>query len=84
MENINMRKKGKYLSLQVPGLAEKRPSLVHGDHIFAKLACEDASGSDRVYEVWFTYKSTICFILLSLKYFLFGLSVNLSRYLSVV
>ncbi|KAB2014605.1 hypothetical protein ERO13_D09G219800v2 [Gossypium hirsutum] len=50
MENINMRKRGNYLSLQVPGLAEKRPSLVHGDHIFAKLACEDASGSDRVYE----------------------------------
>ncbi|KAE8670329.1 putative RNA helicase SDE3 [Hibiscus syriacus] len=50
MENINMRKKGKYLSLQVPGLAEKRPSLVHGDHIFVKLACEDVSEAARVYE----------------------------------
>ncbi|XVE81647.1 hypothetical protein DITRI_Ditri15bG0082000 [Diplodiscus trichospermus] len=50
MENINMRKNGKFLSLQVPGLAERRPSLVHGDHIFAKLACLDASETARVYQ----------------------------------
>ncbi|XP_022761080.1 probable RNA helicase SDE3 [Durio zibethinus] len=50
MEDVNMRKKGKFLSLQVPGLAERRPSLVHGDHIFAKLACEDASETARVYQ----------------------------------
>ncbi|XVF63076.1 hypothetical protein PTKIN_Ptkin09bG0059800 [Pterospermum kingtungense] len=50
MEKINMRKKGKYLSLQVLGLAERRPSLVHGDHIFAKLACEDGIETARVYQ----------------------------------
>ncbi|WRX21705.1 DNA2/NAM7 helicase [Theobroma cacao] len=50
MENINMRKNGKFLSLKVPGLAERRPSLVHGDHIFAKLACPDASETARVYQ----------------------------------
>ncbi|KAK3190088.1 hypothetical protein Dsin_029649 [Dipteronia sinensis] len=41
MENVPMRRKGQFLSLVVPGLAERRPSLVHGDYIFAKLACED-------------------------------------------
>ena len=51
MENIKMRKNGKFLSLQVPGLAERRPSLVHGDHVFAKLACQDASETARVYQV---------------------------------
>ncbi|KAE8657845.1 putative RNA helicase SDE3 [Hibiscus syriacus] len=50
MENINLKKKGKYLSLQVPGLAEKRPSLVHGDHIFVKIACEDVNEAARVYD----------------------------------
>ncbi|XWS13674.1 hypothetical protein CRYUN_Cryun36dG0058600 [Craigia yunnanensis] len=50
MENIKMRKNGKFLSLQVPGLAERRPSLVHGDHVFAKLACQDASETARVYQ----------------------------------
>ncbi|OMO85646.1 putative RNA helicase SDE3 [Corchorus olitorius] len=49
MENINMRKSGKLLSLKVPGLAERRPSLVHGDNIFAKLAFEDTSETE-VYE----------------------------------
>ncbi|TXG72089.1 hypothetical protein EZV62_000668 [Acer yangbiense] len=41
MENVTMRRKGQFLALVVPGLAERRPSLVHGDFIFAKLACED-------------------------------------------
>lgn len=41
MEGVSMRKKGNFLSLMVPGLAERRPSLVHGDHIFAKIANSD-------------------------------------------
>lgn len=42
MEHVTLRKRGsQFLSLEVPGLAEKRPSLVHGDFIFAKLAYED-------------------------------------------
>lgn len=45
MECVSFRRGGQYLSLQVLGLAERRPSLVHGDHIFAKLAseCEDVT-----------------------------------------
>ncbi|KAM7272273.1 hypothetical protein ACFE04_026936 [Oxalis oulophora] len=39
MEGVAMKRKGtKNLALEVPGLAEKRPSLVHGDHVFIKLA----------------------------------------------
>lgn len=41
MEGVSMRKKGNFLSLMVPGLAERRPSLVHGDYIFAKIANSD-------------------------------------------
>ncbi|ONK74337.1 uncharacterized protein A4U43_C03F5200 [Asparagus officinalis] len=38
MELVTMKRRGNhFLSLEVPGLAEKRPSLVYGDYIFAKL-----------------------------------------------
>ncbi|GLU08898.1 hypothetical protein SLE2022_257820 [Rubroshorea leprosula] len=50
MGKVTMRKKGKLLSLQVPGLAERRPSLVHGDYIFAKHAFEDASETTSPYQ----------------------------------
>ncbi|KAK7253147.1 hypothetical protein RIF29_37617 [Crotalaria pallida] len=41
MNSVTMRKRsGWFLSMEVPGLAERRPSLVHGDYIFAKLASE--------------------------------------------
>lgn len=43
MECISFCKKGQYLTLEVPGLAERRPSLIHGDFIYAKLASEDAT-----------------------------------------
>ncbi|KAJ8768373.1 hypothetical protein K2173_021526 [Erythroxylum novogranatense] len=44
MECVNMRKKGSFLTLLVPGLAERRPSLVHGDFIFVKpIEADDAT-----------------------------------------
>ncbi|XP_047317361.1 probable RNA helicase SDE3 [Impatiens glandulifera] len=36
MQNISFRKKGHLLTLEVPGLAERRPSLVYGDFILVK------------------------------------------------
>ncbi|KAK4434783.1 putative RNA helicase SDE3 [Sesamum alatum] len=42
MECVTMKSNQKqFLSLEVPGLAEKRPSLVNWDYIFVKLATED-------------------------------------------
>ncbi|KAJ6430084.1 hypothetical protein OIU84_021483 [Salix udensis] len=41
MECVTMRRRGGYLSLVVPGLAERRPSLLQGDDIFVKLADAD-------------------------------------------
>lgn len=51
MENVALRKRGQFLTLEVPGLAERRPSLVHGDFIFAKLANEDIGDSTSPYQV---------------------------------
>ncbi|CAA7026526.1 unnamed protein product [Microthlaspi erraticum] len=48
MENVSMRRRGLYLSLEVPGLAERRPSLVHGDYIFVRHAYDD--GTDQAYQ----------------------------------
>ena len=54
MECVTMRRKGtQFLTLEVPGLAERRPSLVHGDHIFAKLSHEDQNDSTLPYQVCF-------------------------------
>ncbi|XP_047333760.1 probable RNA helicase SDE3 [Impatiens glandulifera] len=41
MENISFRNKGLLLALEVPGLAEKRPSLVYGDFILVKSTYQD-------------------------------------------
>ncbi|ERN01585.1 probable RNA helicase SDE3 [Amborella trichopoda] len=38
MYNVMMMRRGPFLALEVPGLAEKRPSLVCGDYICAKLS----------------------------------------------
>ncbi|XP_027360164.1 probable RNA helicase SDE3 [Abrus precatorius] len=51
MECIAMRKRANcFLTLEVPGLAERRPSLVHGDFIFAKLASERDDKTAPVYQ----------------------------------
>ncbi|AQL09697.1 putative RNA helicase SDE3 [Zea mays] len=43
MEGVLMRRRGMhFLSLEVPGLAERRPSLVQGDFIFARYAGNDS------------------------------------------
>lgn len=50
MENVTMRRAGnRFLALMVPGLAEKRPSLVYGDSIFVKPV--NTAFDDKAYEV---------------------------------
>ncbi|GAB2294816.1 Probable RNA helicase sde3 [Dionaea muscipula] len=51
MECVSMKRKGRFfVTLVVPGLAEKRPSLVHGDSIYAGLAAGDADEAVVYYE----------------------------------
>ncbi|KAG6732868.1 hypothetical protein I3843_01G191100 [Carya illinoinensis] len=51
MECVTLRKRGKqFLSLVVPGLAERRPSLVQGDHIFVKLSSEYGNDTTSTYQ----------------------------------
>jgi len=53
MEYVTMRRRGNNFSLKVPGLAEKRPSLVLGDYIFVKHATEVSHADNRTYRVCF-------------------------------
>ncbi|CAA0823075.1 Probable RNA helicase SDE3 [Striga hermonthica] len=51
MECVTLKRKwNQFLSLEVPGLAEKRPSLVSGDYIFVKLASEDQDATVGAYQ----------------------------------
>ncbi|XP_039120023.1 probable RNA helicase SDE3 [Dioscorea cayenensis subsp. rotundata] len=51
MESVTMRRRGNhFLSLEVPGLAEKRPSLVCGDYIFAKALTGDPEDTGSPYQ----------------------------------
>ncbi|CAL5397419.1 unnamed protein product [Camellia sinensis] len=51
MERITMRRKGaNLLALAVPGLAERRPSLVHGDFAFAMLAFQGENDTSPPYQ----------------------------------
>ncbi|KAK9086893.1 hypothetical protein Syun_029287 [Stephania yunnanensis] len=50
MEQVSMQKKGSFLALVVPGLAERRPSLVHGDFVFAKLTSDNHDESIQPYQ----------------------------------
>lgn len=45
MEGVTMKNRRQMLALEVPGLAEKRPSLVNGDYIYVKLAFEDEAST---------------------------------------
>lgn len=52
MEEVTMKRKGNhYLSLMVPGLAEKRPSLVSGDFIFVKHSDKIVQANYYPYQV---------------------------------
>lgn len=51
MECVTMKKRGhQFLSLEVPGLAERRPSLVYGDYIFAQLAIDSPDDDNPPYQ----------------------------------
>lgn len=52
MELVTMKRKGyNFLSLEVPGLAERRPSLVHGDYILVKMPFGHTNDSVSAYQV---------------------------------
>ncbi|XP_058086867.1 probable RNA helicase SDE3 [Magnolia sinica] len=50
MENVTMKRSRQFLALEVPGLAEKRPSLVCGDFIFSKPVDDDFDSSSKPYQ----------------------------------
>lgn len=85
MECVTMRRKGTHLlALDVPGLAERRPSLVHGDFVFVKLVAANAD-ANKVHRVcssswnncFFSQKSAVaCFNVetpINLKFIIFSL-----------
>lgn len=51
MDGVELKRRGHYLSLVVPGLAERRPSLVTGDYIFAKPVSAYPSTASISYQV---------------------------------
>lgn len=51
MDSVTMRNRpNQFLSLEVPSLAERRPSLVQGDYIFAKLASGYGNDTTKKYQ----------------------------------
>lgn len=76
MECVTMRKRGnRFLSLVVPGLAERRPSLVQGDYIFAKLASEFGNDTAKSYQVCcLLIHGTSFFLMIMIRKFSFCIS----------
>uniref|UniRef100_A0A7N1A7T1 RNA helicase n=1 Tax=Kalanchoe fedtschenkoi TaxID=63787 RepID=A0A7N1A7T1_KALFE len=50
MECVTMKRRGPLFALEVPGLAERRPSLVYGDIVFAKPVSDTSDGKTRPYQ----------------------------------
>ncbi|XP_071805215.1 putative helicase MOV-10 isoform X3 [Asterias amurensis] len=44
MKGVPMQQDGKFLRLRIPGLAENRPSVLKGDHLFARFSTDSEDG----------------------------------------
>lgn len=63
IESTIMRRCGEYLVMQVPGLAEKRPSLLTGDRAIVSFKWDKSQGMSSLQIMLFFYQSTsiICY-----------------------
>lgn len=59
MECVTLRKRGSLFSLEVPGLAERRPSIVLGDIVFAKPVSDTIDGKTRPFQVNYSAQETL-------------------------
>ncbi|KAI3752033.1 hypothetical protein L2E82_23135 [Cichorium intybus] len=50
MQNVVLKRKYRFLALEVPGLAERRPSLVQGDFIIAKPSSQNEDNAYALYK----------------------------------
>lgn len=71
MERASFTPCGEYLSLAVPGLAEKRPSLLIGDTVIATDLCNprEAEYEGCIHEVFSTQVRQAAVILMSAYFF---------------
>lgn len=54
MQSVTFKKKNRFLTLQVPGLSDRRPSLVIGDIILVKPLSQSQSQVSSLFRVCFT------------------------------
>ncbi|KAI4368363.1 hypothetical protein MLD38_016929 [Melastoma candidum] len=79
MEKVGMKRKGlEYLTLEVPGLAERRPSLVHGDYVTASFAPESVVKTSKSYQ-GFVYRveANVVYLKFAKEFYLAHLDGNL-------